>query len=113
MFKLIICLMAILFFTSCNKNRIADNIVNLNDSLSVRQFIIKTKLYDQISFVEKNKNQFIKNKGFSRLILGSVSKKVKMPFFIMIANGGIILSDEEIETDFQSQLDLAKSKCMQ
>jgi hypothetical protein len=80
-------------------------IVNLNDSLSVTDFINKSTICNKILFVEKNKHAFCSELGYSNLILSSISKGTNAKIFIPYYSGGVRLTNKDQELYLQESLD--------
>lgn len=78
--------------------------LNLLDSLEVMTYIDNTSLLEQLEFVERNKPLFIDKKGYSLLILHSISKKSNTSIFIPVINGNIQNRRIAIELDLQEQI---------
>ncbi|KIC89037.1 hypothetical protein [Flavihumibacter sp. ZG627] len=85
-------------------------VVDLNDSLSVRDFINKSTACDRIYFVEKNKLLFCSEVGYSDLILSSLVKATNERIFLPFYNGGIRVPDKEQQAYLQERMGEFKKK---
>lgn len=85
-------------------------VVNLNDSLSVEDFIGRTTVCNRVLFVEKNKRSFCYETGYSSLILSSIAKVTKEPIFIPFYNSGVRLSNEDQQAYLQDKMDEVKER---
>lgn len=84
--------------------------LNLEDSAAVSRFTATHSICDQIFAAEVYKMDIVKEKGNGALILQSISKLTGYKFFIPIASGGLILSDDSKSKTLQEQLNEAKTK---
>ncbi len=87
--------------------------VTITDSLSVRKFIINSSVCNRIKYVEENDTLFASSKGYSELILQSITKESGKPLFLTIRNGGILESEKNKINMLREQLlEIKKSlKC--
>lgn len=87
--------------------------VDINDSTSVRKLITDFDLCEKLMYIENNKSYFINNKGYAILILKNVSKETNKPFFLTIANGGILESEKNRLINLQDEVEELKNlfKC--
>ena len=99
-------------FMACRSSRGDVHKIDIMDSIAVTNFIKKEQTCNKILYVEKNKQKFIDETGFSRLILLDLSKQTAFKFFIPYASGGMIQSTKQKMTALQEQLDTVKVKAM-
>lgn len=97
-------------FMACRSSRGEVHRLDLKDSLAVANFITKEQTCDKIFYVEKHKQKFVEEVGFSRLILLDISKQVTFNFFVPYASGGMIQSTKHKMIALQEQLDTLKVK---
>lgn len=97
-------------FMACRSSRGDMHRVDLKDSLAVANFIKKEQTCDKIFYVEKHKQKFVDEVGFSHLILLDLSKQATIKFFIPYASGGMILSTKQKMIVLQEELDTARIK---
>ncbi len=82
--------------------------VNLYDSLSVRHFIHRSSLCESIGFVEKNKDAFCAEQGYSSQILASIVAGRNEQVFIPHYNNSNRVSSKQQEVYLQAQMDTLK-----
>lgn len=63
--------------------------LNLKDSISVSRFILNSSTCAIIELVLNKTNHFVSGKGYSELILQSITKETNSPLFLAIANGSM------------------------
>jgi hypothetical protein len=78
--------------------------LNLSDSTSVKNFIKSTTICDRLKYVEQDTDSFVSAKGFTGLILESITKETGKPLFLTISNGGIIESKDKRSKMLQEQV---------
>jgi len=99
-------------FVACRSSRAEVHRLDLKDSLAVANFIKEEQTCDKIFYVEKHKQKFVEEVGFSRLILLDISKQARFKFFIPYTSGGMIQNTKQKMIALQEQLDSIKVKAM-
>ena len=90
--------------------KLVQPVVNLNDSLSVEDFIGKTTVCKRVLFVEKNTRLSCYETGYSSLILSSIAKMTNEPIFIPFYNSGVRISNEDQQAYLQDKMDEVKKR---
>ena len=99
------------FFFFCSLNGEAQ-IVNLYDSICVRNFIECSSIKTKINFVQKNLKSFVQVLGFSNLILLDIAKRTKTVIEIKSINGNMKVSDEVLSKELNEQMEKIKLKVL-
>jgi hypothetical protein len=96
------------YTTGCSSARKTSASLDLGNLTEVIHFINTTTPCEQVSYIEANKEQIVKDSTFGSLILINISKYSKRKLFIPIANGGSIVSTQFQTELLQEQLDSIK-----
>ena len=96
--------------TICTKAQENVNKVYLIDSMSTVKFLNTLNVCEKIDFAERNIGDVIKSRGFSDLILISISKEAKTELTIMSINGNMIVPDERLIIELKQQFSDIKIK---
>ncbi len=87
--------------------------VYLKDSISTLKFLSTLNLCEKIAYAQTNIQDIIKSKGFSNLILQSISKDSKSKLYITTHNGNMVVKDKNQVIELKEQLNNIKQnqKC--
>lgn len=100
-FPLIVAMTTYFFAISQESNT---QVVYFKDSISTVKYLNSLNLCDKISYAEKSIQDIIKLKGYSSLILQSISKDSKRTLYIATINGNMIVPDERLVMELKEQL---------
>ena len=93
---------------SCSSSRKTSASLDLGNLSEVIHFINSTTPCEQISYIEANKEQIVRDTNFAPLIFLNITKGSKRKLFIPVADDGSIVSTQ-FQTEFlQEQLDSIK-----
>ena len=82
--------------------------VYFKDSTSAVNFLNTLSLCGKIDYAENNIGDIIKSKGFSVLILQSISKDAKTQLLIQSINGTMVVPDDRVILDLIDQFNKIK-----
>src|SRR4051794_40541957 len=105
---LLFLLLVFTYAISCSSSRKLSSTVDLSNQAEVVNFINRTTPCEQISYIEANKEQIVKDTVFGSLLLINISRYSKRSFYMPRANDGSVLSTQFQTEMLQEQLDSIK-----
>ncbi|MEI9806759.1 MAG: hypothetical protein WDO16_02130 [Bacteroidota bacterium] len=103
-FYFFIALSSFVLSCSAQNNRVVKGI-DFGDSLAVANFIKRSSLCEQVQLASDSLDAIVNERGYSILIIGSISKQTKENVLIPISKGNVTLSKDYQKYDLKEQID--------
>lgn len=102
----------VVFISSCKAqvNSKNDRSIGWNDSIALNNTIKLLSLCEEIQLANDSADLIVSEKGFSLLLLSSISKQTNQSINIPISTGGIVLTTKYKVADLKEQMDVIRKK---
>lgn len=109
-FLLVIVFYVSLIHNSCHSQTIVARVINWNDSASVKSYLAKATLCDEIHLVRDSLKVFILERGYSIKVLENISKVTNEFIYIPIATGNVTLTNDSKVKSLNEQINEIEKK---